>query len=357
MISNLIRKFIMHCFTGFMALVVLSMVMPRTGYADSRKVNIGYHPAMCLAAIYVAKDKNLFNRSGIEAKIIEFQGGPPMIPAFQNKEIDIGFLGGPPAISAIDKGIDVSIYGFAHMEGSAIIVRKDSPYETVKDLKGKLIAVPVFGSIQDVLTRMTLKMNGLEPVRDVKLMEAGELGGVGQLPTLLKRGDVDAYVAWPPFNEIPLVEGFGRPLLRPEEMVPHNPCCVIAARNEFVEKNPALFEKIMKITRDASIFSLAYPDETAKSISNVVGYDVNVAKHSLQFAGNYCVLPSAEAVKTTMNILKDMKAMGYIKSNLTQEQVFNMKYVKQIHPEPSHRPGKVGPQPEVYERVMGKRPM
>ena len=66
-----------------------------------------------------------------------------------------------------------------------------------------------------------------------------------QLPTLLKKGDVDAYVAWPPFNEIPLVKGFGRALLKPKEMVPHNPCCVIAARNGFVKKNPALFEKIM----------------------------------------------------------------------------------------------------------------
>lgn len=341
---------------GLGAFLLLSFIMPGTGYSASKKVNIGYHPAMCLAAIYVAKDKSLFQRAGIETEIIEYQGGPPMIPAFHKKEIDIGFLGGPPAISAIDKGIDVSIYGFAHMEGSAIIVREGSPFEKVEDLKGKLIAVPVFGSIQDVLTRITLKMHGLDPVKDVRLMEAGELGGVGQLPTLLKKGDVDAYVAWPPFNEIPLVKGFGRPLLKPEEMVPYNPCCVIAARNEFVKKNPETFEKIMRITRDASIFSLAYPDEAAKSMKNVVGYDVEVAKYSLQFAGNYCVLPSPEAVKTTMDILKSMKALGYIKSDLSEEQVFHLEYVTPIHPELPHRPGKVGPQPEVYERVMGQKP-
>ncbi len=269
------RNLVKFGFFGFVALLFLSLIIPERGYGGGEKVNIGYHPAMCLAAIYVAKDKKLFHKNGIEAKIMEFQGGPPMIPAFHKKEIDMGFLGGPPAISAIDKGIDVSIYGFAHMEGSAIIVRKDSPYRKVEDLKGKLIAVPVFGSIQDVLTRITLKMHGLEPLKDVKLMEAGELGGVGQLPTLLKKGDVDAYVAWPPFNEIPLLKGFGRPLLRPEEMVPNNPCCVIAARNQFVKKNPELFEKIMGITRDASIFSLAYPDETAQSINNVVGQRAN----------------------------------------------------------------------------------
>jgi NitT/TauT family transport system substrate-binding protein len=353
---NLRRQFARFVVSGFLALLFLSFVKPHMSLAAGEKVKIGYHPAMCLAAIYVAKDKNLFEKAGIVAKIIEYQGGPPMIPAFRGKEIDIGFLGGPPAIAAMDKGIDVSIYGFAHMEGSAIIVRKDSPYEKVEDLKGKLIAVPVFGSIQDVLTRITLKMHNLEPLRDVKLMEAGELGGVGQLPTLLKKGDVDAYVAWPPFNEIPLVNGFGRPLLKPGEMVPHNPCCVIAARNEFVRKNPELFEKIMRLTRDASIFSLAYPDEAARSIKNVVGYDEAVAKYSLQFAGNYCVLPSAESVAATMNILKDMKELGYIKSDLSEERIFNLNYVTSIHPESSHRPGKVGARPEIYKKVMGKAP-
>ncbi len=354
--SNSSRKFVTLGFLGFLVILFLSSVMPQIGYTAGKKVKIGYHPAMCLVAIYIAKDKKLFEKADIEAKIIEYQGGPPMIPAFRSKEIDIGFLGGPPAISAMDKGIDVSIYGFAHMEGSAIIVRKDSSYRKVADLKGKLIAVPVFGSIQDVLTRITLKMHGLEPLRDVRLMEAGELGGVGQLPTLLKKGDVDAYVAWPPFNEIPLVKGFGRPLLKPEEMVPHNPCCVIATRNEFVKKNPELFEKIMRLTREASIFSLAYPEETAQSIKNVVGYDEEIAKRSLQFAGNYCVIPSPKAVATTMNILKNMKELGYIKSDLSEERVFNLKYVTSIHPESPHRPGKVGPRPEIYKKVMGKAP-
>ncbi|MFQ5484084.1 MAG: ABC transporter substrate-binding protein [Desulfobacterales bacterium] len=351
--SYLIRKWAIFC---TLTLSVLSFALPQIGYGTDMKVKIGYHPAMCLSAIYIAKDKNLFQKAGINAQIIEYQGGPPMIPAFRSKEIDIGFLGGPPAISAMDKGVDVSIYGFAHMEGSAIIVRTDAPYKKVEDLKGKLIAVPVFGSIQDVLTRITLKMHGLEPVKDVKLMEAGELGGVGQLPTLLKKGDVDAYVAWPPFNEIPLIKGFGRPLLKPEEMVPHNPCCVIAARNAFVRNNPRIFEKIMRITRDASIFSLAYPEEAAISIKNVVGYDEELAKYSLKFAGNYCALPSPEGVATTMKILKDMKDLGYIKNNLSEERVFNLKYAKAIHPEPPHQPGKIGPQPEIYKRVMGKAP-
>ncbi|MFQ6137076.1 MAG: ABC transporter substrate-binding protein [Candidatus Hydrothermarchaeales archaeon] len=320
------------------------------GYPET--VKIGYHPAMCLAGIYIAKDHDMFKRAGIDAKIIEYQAGPPMIPAFQGGEIDIGFLGGPPAISAMDKGVDVSIIGAAHTEGSAIIVRRDSSFKKVEDLEDTIIAVPMYGSIQDVLTRMVLKEHGLDS-SDVRLMEAGELGGVSQLPTLLRRGDIDAYVAWPPFNEIPLVEGHGRALLKPSEMIPYNPCCVIAARNDFTAEHPGLTKEILRITDDASTFTMAYPKEAARSINNVVGYDVNVAEYSLNFAGWYCALPTEESIQTTMNILRNMKELGYIKRDLTRDRVYNLEYIYEVHTESVHKPGEVGARPEIYERVTG----
>lgn len=348
--------FIVTVIVAFISVLSIGCV-PGEPKEEPVTVNIGYHPAMCLAGIYVAKDHNMFSRAGVEVEIIEYQAGPSMIPAFQSGEIDIGFLGGPPAISAIDKGVDISIIAQAHTEGSAIMVRDDSPLQKVEDLKGKMVAVPMYGSIQDVLLRMVLQDHGLEPLKDVKLMEAGEMGGVSQLPTLLKRGDIDAYVAWPPFNEIPLVEGYGRALLKPQEMIPYNPCCVIAARNDFVAKHPDLVKKILKITEEASIFAQAYPKEAAQSIYNVVGYDTQVAEYSLDFAGWYCALPSPEAVNTTMNILQRMKELGYIQQDLTEEKVFKLDMIREIHPEAVHRPGEVGSQPEIYERVMSEGPL
>ena len=86
------RNLVKFGFFGFVALLTLSLIIPERGYGADEKVTIGYHPAMCLAAIYVAKDKKLFEKNGIEAKIIEYQGGPPMIQAFHKKEIDMGFL-------------------------------------------------------------------------------------------------------------------------------------------------------------------------------------------------------------------------------------------------------------------------
>jgi NitT/TauT family transport system substrate-binding protein len=326
------------------------------GISDATEtiVKIGYQPALCQPAVYVAIDKKMFERAGIKSKNLIFTAGPPMISAYKNREIDIGFLGAPPAISAMDKGINISIYGWSHINGSSIVVRKDSGLNRVEDLKGKQVAVPMFGSIQDVLTRIVLEKHGLQPGKDVKLMEAGELGGVSQLPTMLKRGTIDGYVAWPYFDIVPIVEGYGKALLKPDEMVPNNPCCVIAVNNDFAKEHPELLKQSLKIFDDAATFTMAYPEEAAKSIQNVAGFKYDVAMASMKYNGQCSFKPSEESIQTTMDILSWMKKLGYIKGDLSRERVFVLDYAYEIHPGPVLEPGNVGPQPDVYKRVMGE---
>jgi NitT/TauT family transport system substrate-binding protein len=107
-------------------LAAFSLAVSDPANAKETVVKIGYQPALCQPAVYVAIDKKMFERAGIKTKNLIFTAGPPMISAYKNREIDIGFLGAPPAISAMDKGINISIYGWSHINGSSIVVRKDS---------------------------------------------------------------------------------------------------------------------------------------------------------------------------------------------------------------------------------------
>jgi NitT/TauT family transport system substrate-binding protein len=337
-------------------LAAFSLAVSDPANAKETVVKIGYQPALCQPAVYVAIDKKMFERAGIKTKNLIFTAGPPMISAYKNREIDIGFLGAPPAISAMDKGINISIYGWSHINGSSIVVRKDSGLNRVEDLKGKQIAVPMFGSIQDVLTRIVLEKHGLNPGKDVRLMEAGELGGVSQLPTMLKRGDIDGYVAWPYFDIVPIIEGYGKALLKPDEMIPNNPCCVIAVNNDFAKEHPELLKQSLKIFDDAATFTMAYPEEAARSIQNVAGFKYDVAVASMKYNGQCSFKPSKESIETTMEILGWMKKLGYIKGDLSRDRVFVLDYAYEIHPGPVLEPGNVGPRPEVYKRVTGKAP-
>lgn len=74
-------------------------------------------------------------------------------------------------------------------------VKDDSPVKTVKDLKGKTVAVNTIGSQLDAFTRIWLKQNGLDPSHDVNIAEVP----IPLSETALRQGRVDAIILVQPF--------------------------------------------------------------------------------------------------------------------------------------------------------------
>ena len=80
---------------------------------------------------------------------------------FEAGLMDIGYLGGAPAtLKRINKDIKIQIIAGANNVGSAIVVSQD--IKTLGDLKGKTIATPGFGTVQDFILRMVATEAGLE---------------------------------------------------------------------------------------------------------------------------------------------------------------------------------------------------
>ena len=95
-----------------------------------------------------------------------FGTGPAMIEAFLNKNLDIGYMGLPPAIIGIDKEVPIKCVAGGHVEGTVMVANKD--YKTLFQLdnkisnvlsqfKGKALGVPSKGSIHDVILNFYLE--------------------------------------------------------------------------------------------------------------------------------------------------------------------------------------------------------
>lgn len=246
-------------------------------------VRIGYHPALCLIQIYTAIDRGVMEEYGIEYEFIEFATGGGVVEAFAAGDIDVGYLGGPPAMLGILQDIPIKIVAAAHTEGSAIIVKKGAGINTIADLNGKKIGEPGLPSIQSVIIRGTLMDNEI----DADLIEMKP----ALMPESLRAGAIDAYIAWPPFNTQSILGGWGEALVTPENLWPGNPCCIIAAREEFMENHPDTLKNLLYISQLMSIWSMAHPYEAAVSANNLLGFNITVSEASLRFAPNYDLVP------------------------------------------------------------------
>src|SRR5262245_21634445 len=122
--------------------------------------------------------KNYAKRYKLE--LSRAQGTPFLVAAMAAGETDIAYLAYNSFASAVIKGvvpggltIVASDFYDSHPEYFAFpwLALAEAPINTVKDLKGKKIGVLAIGTGADASTRLMLKKSGLDPVKDVTIVE------------------------------------------------------------------------------------------------------------------------------------------------------------------------------------------
>src|SRR5690242_7524791 len=119
----------------------------------------------------LAKITGVFDDAPYKVKFARFDYGPPLVQAAASGEIDLGSVGDVPPITGAAKQFGFKIVAVqrgadATKAPENIIVPKDSPIQTLTDLKGKKLAVPQ-GSSAHGLALLALKSVGLGP-KDVE---------------------------------------------------------------------------------------------------------------------------------------------------------------------------------------------
>jgi ABC-type nitrate/sulfonate/bicarbonate transport system substrate-binding protein len=103
------------------------------------------------------------------------------------------------------KGVDVMLY-FAQTSRVpfALLGRSGANIKSVKDLKGKTVAVTSPGSLTANLTRYFVKAAGMDPAKDINLVS---VGGGGEILGALKSERADAAMLFEPFVSIAVKQG------------------------------------------------------------------------------------------------------------------------------------------------------
>lgn len=156
---------------------------------DLKKIRVGV-PAVSMSniIIFLTKEARLFEKHGLDAEVITVQGSGIASKAVIGGSMQISPIATPTVINADLAGSDLAI--LAHTMPGVIHTLVVKPeIKTPEDLKGKKIAVSTFGSLTDFLVRHVAKKKGLNPDRDLVLLQ---IGGDPERIAALKQGSVDA---------------------------------------------------------------------------------------------------------------------------------------------------------------------
>ncbi|OGQ51961.1 MAG: hypothetical protein A2W66_05750 [Deltaproteobacteria bacterium RIFCSPLOWO2_02_56_12] len=169
----------------------LVMVLPPLAFSQGKalkKIRVGV-PSVSMGniIIFVTKEAKLFEKYGLDAEVITMNGSGIASKALISGNIEISPIATPTVINANLAGSDMAI--LAHtMPGVIHALMVKPEIKRVEDLKGKKIAVSSLGSLTDFLVRYIARKKGLNPDRDLTLIQTG---GDAERIVALKSGVVD----------------------------------------------------------------------------------------------------------------------------------------------------------------------
>ncbi|WP_017729103.1 ABC transporter substrate-binding protein [Halalkalibacterium ligniniphilum] len=251
---------------------------------EKTEVKIGYFPNLTHIATIVALEKGFFAEAfgeDVEIQTQTFNNGGLFMEGMATDAIEIGTVGPGPAMNFYLRDPSYHIVSGAVNGGAVLVVRGDSDIETVADLDGKRIAIPVIGSTQDIMLRKALQEVGLKPTSSggtVEMMAAAP----ADTSTLFLQEDVDGAATQEPWGQVLETQAGGRTLLDWDEFAwgEESTNTVVVASDSLLESHPEMVEKYLEAHLRAVQFIQDEPAESQQLVvdhlKELTGQELNI---------------------------------------------------------------------------------
>ncbi|MDI1285564.1 MAG: NrtA/SsuA/CpmA family ABC transporter substrate-binding protein [Reyranella sp.] len=192
-----------------------------------------------------------FAPANLKIEIIVFDSPTDGKNAVVTKSVDVGTFGIAAAILGGAVGEPVVVVGALSNKGMGVISKAGSDVKTVKELKGKRVGIWP-GSTQEVFIMERLRMEGLT-AKDITAVRVP----FGEMPAMLARGDIDAYVGAEPGPALSITSGVGQLVEYPYGTAMGGLNMIFGTNEETVAKDPELIRTMLRIHRQAVEFMSA----------------------------------------------------------------------------------------------------
>lgn len=192
-----------------------------------------------------------FTPEGYKVEVVPFESPTEGKNAVVTKSVDFGMFGIAAAVLGAAAGEPVVVIASACNKGMGVVARKDGGIASIKDLKGKRVAIWP-GSTQEVFILERLRMEGMS-VKDITPVRIS----FSEMHLALARGDVDAYVGAEPAPGVSLSTGVGKIVEYPYGTAMGSLNMIFGAHRDTLAEKPDLTRVILGIHRKASDFAMA----------------------------------------------------------------------------------------------------
>src|SRR5918996_1046366 len=310
--------------------VVLSLILiaawPGMTMARDRLAH-GYSSASgVFAGLWVAQEGKIFEKYDIESQLVLIASGSLMVQAMLGGELPIAGAAGSAAVDASLGGADVVMFG-SMVKVPAFYIMALPDIKTIDDLRGKTVGVTRFGSSTDFTMRYVLRKQGLEPGKDVTLIQTGDLFAAAAM--LRTRTIVAAPFSSP--TNLRAEEAGARVLLNMGKAGVYFPHDAFMARRSFINANADLTRRFLKAYSEAVYKLFTDREICARGIGKYGrGTDAKTVDTVYQYALDYVDKIPYNTREGIQEVLNQIAPRNPKAKTAKPEEFYDDRFVKEL---------------------------
>lgn len=234
------------------AAVIASFASYAMAHADPVPLRIGWVVVPSdLAPVMLAKPE-LAPHAGksYAPQLTHFTGTSTIVTALAAGELDMAAIAYSTFAIAIENAglTDLRVVADSFMDGVAgyhtneYMVRNDSPYRTIEDLKGKVLATNEAGSAIDMALRAYMAKHDMRDKRDATIIEVP----FPEMKATLKEGKVDLIAPASPFDYDPELRSFAHTLFTQKDGMGETEMIMRVVRGAYIKEHRAALVDFME---------------------------------------------------------------------------------------------------------------
>jgi NitT/TauT family transport system substrate-binding protein len=229
------------------------------------KMRLGYSgTGLNNYVLEMGRRAGIFRKNGLDLEVVYVNSGSLLNQALIAGTFDVSFSQGSEAMLAKLRGADMRITAVVANRFNHVYLTAPA-IASIKQLKGKKVAVSRFGSGSHFQTNLALKEGGLDPEKDVTVLQIGNSSA--RMAAILS-GSVDGTIMAADFVPRAKREGFHIVLDLADSKIDY-PFLSLNMMGSYIERNPKLVKAVIK-SMSESIRALQTDQEAAKAVVRAV---------------------------------------------------------------------------------------
>lgn len=191
--------------------------------------------------LYLAQEEGFFEQEGLNVDIVAFKGGTDLVRGMVAGAVDVGVGALSEALVGVETGQGIKVF-YAGFNMTVFDWYAVPEIKSLTDAKGARFGVTRFGSSTDFLTRYALSTHGIDPEKDVQIIQGG-----GSVPRLaaMDAGQLDVNIFATPEKFMAADRGYNK-IMSQKEIAEDYPFHVFYTREDTLESSPNTIKALLR---------------------------------------------------------------------------------------------------------------